>query len=345
MPGFTNVIRLDRIEAKIEGTRGTAETTMTRPIVFPDGKASWTYEADEAIVPESLRSYHASDADNTTVGISRSTLNVEMLASYEELIWWLNLALKGSSLSGSTTGSTPPGYTYAFTPTAASDDLATATFKCGDGSAAYVFDRGVVNTLTLRWNPAGTGADAYWAISATILCRFQGTTTFDAPAAVTRHKIVAKGTKVYLDATGGTIGTTQVTNQIRSGSITITNNVEEKIFSESSSVTADDFARGEQVISFDLMRELTADTEFALARAGTVRKLRIEKTGDAIGTSPTTNYLLRIDLPVARYTPRIAPNWQGQNRVVPMSGRGLRNSSNTVPITITSVIAASTVAA
>lgn len=344
MAGFTNVIVLDRIEAKIEGTRGTAESTMTRPIVFPQGRASWTFEADEAITPETLRSYHATDADNTTVGVSISRLNIEFIASFEEIIWWWNLALKGSNLTGTTTGSTPAGYTHTFTPTAATDDLATATFKVGDGAVAYILDRGVVNTMTMRWNPA-RGGDAYWMVSVEIFCRFGGTTTFDAPSALTRHKIAAKGTKVYVDATGGTIGTTQVTGQIRSGSITITNNIEEKQMTEDDSVMADDFARGEQVISFEIVRELTADTEFAHLRAGTVRKIRISKEGDNIGSTPTTAYLLKIDFPVARYTPRLAPNWQGQNRVVTMAGRALRNSSNTVPITAVSVIAAETVTA
>jgi hypothetical protein len=342
MAGYTNVLTLDRIEAKIQGARDTAETVMTRPIVFPQGKASWTYTSDEAIVPETLRSYHASDADNTTVGISTSRLNIEFIADYDTLPWWLDLALKGAILTGVTTGSTPAGYTYTATPTAATDDLAVATFKCGDGAIAYLFDRGVVNTMTIRWNPA-VGGDPYFMVSVDIWCRFQGTTTFDSPAALTRHKIPAKGTKVYIDTT--TLGSTQATGVIRSGSVTINNNIEEKQFTEDSSVMSADFARGEQMITFDLMREMTADTEFALLRAGTVRKIRIQNTGAAIGTSPATNYLLQIDLPAARYTPSMSPNWQGQNRVQTLSGRGLRNSANTVPITATVVNAISAVTA
>lgn len=341
---YTNVLVLDRIEAKIEGTRGTAESTMTRPVVYPVGKASWTYEADEAITPETLRSYHATDADNTVVGVSISRLNIEFIATYEEIIWWMNLALKGSNLTGTTTGSTPAGYTHTFTPTAATDNLATATFKCGDGAVAYLFDRGAVNTMTMRWNPAA-GGDAYWMVSVEIFCRFKGTTTFDAPSALTRHKIAAKGTKVYVDATGGTIGTTQVTGAIRSGSITINNQIEEKIFSEDTDYASADFGRGEQIITFDIVREYLADTELAFLRAGTVRKIRISKEGDNIGATPTTAYLFKIDLPVARYTPRLAPSWQGQNRILTMAGQALRNSGNTVPITAVSVISTETVTA
>lgn len=344
MAGYTNVMVLDRVEAKIQGARDTAESTMTRPIVFPHGKASWTYEADEAIMPESLRSYHATDADNAVVGVAVSRLNLEMIMSFEEAVWWWNLGIKGGNLSGTTTGSTPAGYTNTSTPTAGSDDLAVATFKVGDGATAYLLDRGVVNTMTMRWNPA-RGGDAYWMMAVEIFCRFKGTTTFTGPSALTRHKIAAKGTKVYIDAVGGTLGSTQVTGAIRSGSVTINNNIEEKQNSEDTDYMAADFGRGEQIITYDIVREHLADTEAALLRAGTPRAIRIEKTGDAIGTSPTTNYLLQIDMPVARYTPRMAPNFQGQNRILTMSGQALRNAANTVPITCKSVIAASSVAA
>ncbi len=53
----------------------------------------------------------------------------------------------------------------------------------------------------------------------------------------------------------------------------------------------------------------------------------------------------RIDLPAFRYTPRMAPNWQGQNRILTMSGEALRNAANTVPILTATVISAATVTA
>jgi hypothetical protein len=343
---YGNVLTLDRAEVKIQGARGTAESVMTRPVVYPHGRLSWTEEKDEGIVAETLRSFHASDADFATVGVSRCRINLEFIATYEELPWWWCVAIKGGAgqRTGVATGSTPAGYTYTSTPSGGTDDLDVFTMKVGDGAVAYLIDRCVVNTMTLRWNPA-QGGDAYWMVAVEIFGRFQGTTTFDAPAALTRHKIAAKGTKVFIDAAGGTIGATQATGAIRSGSVTITNNIEEKQFSEDDTVVSADFARGEQVITAELVREMTSDTEPALARAATVRKLRIEKTGDNIGSTPTTDYRLRIDVPVFRYTPRLAPNWQGQNRIATLAGRGLRNSGNAVPITLSAVNALATVTA
>jgi hypothetical protein len=77
------------------------------------------------------------------------------------------------------------------------------------------------------------------------------------------------------------------------------------------------------MITFELMREMTADTELRLPAGRHGPQDPDQNTGDNIGTTPTTNYLLQIDLPAARYTPRMAPNWQGQNRVQTLSGRGV----------------------
>lgn len=342
--GYTNVLVLDRAQAKIEAARGTAETTMTRWLVYPNGRLTWTYEAEEGITPETLRSFHATDADNISVGISRSRINLETYVAYDEIIWYLNCAMDGSNLTGSAIGSTPESYTYTLTPSSATDDLSTFTLKAGDPSVCYKFDRCVINRITMRANPA-MGGDQYWMASMEIVARFRGTSSFDSPSDITRKKAIAKGTKLYIDASGGTIGTTQITGRLRSVSLTIDNQIEEKIFMENTDYTYDDFARGEQLITWDMALEHSSDDQAAIARAGTVQKIRILKTGDTIGATPTTTDKFQIDMPVARYVPRLAPAFQGQNRVLTLSGRALRNSSNAVPITITCVNARSSITA
>lgn len=344
--GLTNVQVFDRIEGKIEAVRGTAETTMTRPIVFPYGQGRWTWEADDSVVAETLRSYHARHADSSIVGVAVARINLEMIMTYEEIIWWNCLILGGGSArrTGTTTGSTPAGYTYPFTPSGGTDDLDSATFKLGDGAAAYKFDRGLVNTATYRWDPA-RGGGTFWMLAVEIWARLIGTTTFDSPSAIARRKIKAAGTKVYIDEPGGTIGATQVLNAIRSGSITVNNQLEEKVFSEYEDKTADDVGRGSQLITYDLQREHNSDTEAAKLRAGTLRKIRILKEGDTIGASPATKYKWQVDLPVAQYKPTMGPDWRGQNRVLGYQGEALRDDTTTVPITATSVIASSSVAA
>jgi hypothetical protein len=328
---YANVLVLDRAQAKIEGTRGTAESTMTRWLVYPNGRLTWTYEAEEGITPETLRSFHATDNDSISVGISRSRINLETYFCYDEGIWYLQSALDGNNRTGSAVGSTPETYTYTLTPSSATDDLDTFSLKAGDGSVAYKFDRCVINRITLRANPA-MGGDQYWMASMEIFCRFRGTTSFDSPSDISRKKIVAKGTKLYIDTLGGTAGSTQITGRLRSFSLTIDNQIEEKIFMEDTDYVSGDFARGEQLITWEMALEHTSDDQAAIARAGTAQIFRILKEGDTIGATPTTKDTLRITMPVGRYIPRLAPSFQGQNRIMTMSGRALRNSSNAVPI-------------
>src|SRR5205085_2502473 len=83
------------------------------------------------------------------------TIAIEARLSYEEIPWWFSMALKGGSATrtGTTTGSTPPGYTYTITPNDTADDLDTFTLKIGDPSVCYIYKRVVVNSMTLRCNP------------------------------------------------------------------------------------------------------------------------------------------------------------------------------------------------
>jgi hypothetical protein len=140
------------------------------------------------------------------------------------------------------------------------------------------------------------------------------TTTFDSPAAISRNMVSAvTGNKVYLD-TSSSIGTTQLTGRARSFSLNIANNIEDKYFAETGADPHTDFGRGDQVVTGDLALEALDDTQFALMRADTDIKLRIENTGAQIGTTPTTNYLLQLDLPQAKLdAPARAP--MGQNWV------------------------------
>jgi hypothetical protein len=336
---YQNVQVLERAQVKIEGTRGTAETTMTRWLYFAPGALTWQYNQDLEEINEVTRTY--ATAVDRQLGIRTVRINLEINLTFEEGIWWLNCALDGSNLSGTTTGSTPAGYTYSLAQNVSADDLATFTMKAGDPGNPYLFKRCAVNQATFRWNPQ-VGGDTCWKASFEIWAIFVGTTTFDAPSDITRNRVLARGTKFYSD--DSTLGSGQVTGAIRSGEFTINNNLEEKVFSESTVDTHTDFARGPQIVTGSAVWEFLNDTEFAKMRAGTIRKVRIEQTGPQIGVTPTTNYLWRVDFPNAKW---LAPTfgYAGQNKIITIPWVGQWASSATQPIQITDVIAASTVAA
>lgn len=339
--GYTNVQVLERAQAKIEGTRGTGETTMTRWWYFPLGAMTWTYDQELEEIIETTRTY--ASAVDRQLGMRAVRINVELNLTFEEAIWWLNCSLDGSNLSGTTTGSTPAGYTYSLAQNVSADDLATFTLKAGEPGNPYKFIRCAVNKATFRWNPQ-RGGDTCWRMAAEIFAIFVGTTTFDAPSDITRNRVLARGTAVYIDASGGTIGTTQLLNTVRSGEFTIDNQLEEKFFSENIVDAHTDFGRGSQIVTGSIVMEYLNDTEFANMRAGTVRKIRIQRQGDQIGLTPTTNYLWRADFPNAKW---LAPSfgYAGQNKIITMPFVGQWASSATQPLLISDVIAASSVAA
>lgn len=341
MAGIANVDILERAQVKIEGTRGAAETTMTRWIYSPPQKISWQYLQDLETIEELTRTY--ATAVDRQLGIRMVRINVEILLTYEEAVWWLNAALDGSNLTGSTTGSTPAGYTYTLAQNVSADDLASFTMKAGDATNIYKFSRCMVNKATFRWNPQ-IGGETTWRMVAEIWAIFVGTTTYDAPSDQTRTRILARGTGVYVDTT--TIQTTLLTATIRQGEFTIDNQLEEKVFSENTVDPYTDVARGSQIVTGSIVMEnnAAAEAEFVLMRAGTVRKIAILQTGAQIGVTPTTNYKWQVQFPTAKW---MAPNksYAGHNSIITFPFVAQWAAAATQPIIVTDVNALATVTA
>lgn len=338
---ITNVDILERAQVKIEAVRGTAETTMTRWLYYPPQKFTWQYQQDLEEIEEITRTY--ATAVDRQLGIRTVRANIELLLTYEEAVWWLNCALDGGNLTGSTTGSTPPGYTYTLAQNVTADDLASFTMKAGDTTNIYKFSRCMVNKATFRWNPQ-QGGETTWRMVAEIWAIFVGTTTYDSPTDQTRTRILARGTKVYSDDT--TLGSGQLLNTIRQGEFTIDNQFEEKIFSENTVDPYADVARGAQLVTGSIVMENNAagETEFGKMRAGTVRKLRISQTGALIGSTPTTNYLWQVDFPNAKW---MAPQkgYAGHNSIITFPFVAQWTASATQPVIVTDVNALASVTA
>lgn len=310
---YGNVQAFQRVQAAIETVRGTAIGTMTRWLpVLQSGGFIVTYSREREDVPEQLRSFQG-DRD-TQILAEAVTFTIEARLSFDEVPWWFSMALKGGSATriGTTTGSTPPGYTYTITPSDTADDLDTFTFKIGDTSTCYQYKRAVINTMTLRCNP-NAGGEASWRITMDGMAIYVGTSTFDAPSDITRNMVPALGSKLYLD-TASAIGTTQITNLVRNFSVTVNNNIEEKRFVDSGVAAHTDFGRGLMRVTGDFTMEHTVDTYFALHRANTNTKIRLESTGANIGATPTADYRLRVDIPQAKLDSP-SESYVGNNKV------------------------------
>lgn len=340
---YTNTIMLSGAQVKIEAVRGTPETTMTRWLYPTAGSLQWTYTQDHDDITENNRSFHGHSA--FALGRYDNKFTYEERVSFEDVVWWLNCALDGANLTGSTTGSTPPGYTYTLTPQSAVDDLSTFTMKFNESGNIYKIDRCAVNKATFKWDGGIGSSQASWLMTLEIFGRtLTPAATYDAVAERARTIVTSRGTALYIDEPGGTIGTTQVLQALRSGEITIDNQIELKAFSEDTVTSAADFARGEQLFTGSLVMEFKNDTEFAKMRAGTARKIRIKNTGALIGSTPTTNYLLQFDIGNAFW---MAPSFSfsGQNMIYTLGWMGYKSSTLAVPMNVVAVNASSTITA
>ncbi len=218
------------------------------------------------------------------------------IATYEDAPWWFQLAVKGG-VTGVTTGSTPAGYTYAFAPSNAVDDLKSMTLEFNDAGNPYESGQVMVNSWTLRGD-ADSNDEPGWMFEAELLGRDWATTVYTAALTDrTTEVITARGTKLFVDTT--TIGTTQVTGKLISWSISGNNNIHFKAFAEDELYfAANKVGRGVRTFDAQFTLEFDNDAEFANYRAAIAvqRKVRLERVGSNIGSTPTTDKKLTIDL-------------------------------------------------
>jgi hypothetical protein len=113
----------------------------------------------------------------------------------------------------------------------------------------------------------------------------------------TREMIAGPGTDLYLDATGGTIGTTAITGRFISFSVTYNSGLSTfKRFMENTDSFTAKPDLGMRRVTGQLRLEYDRLDEWNLFEAGTARKLRIKQTGSTINVSPATTKEATIDV-------------------------------------------------
>jgi hypothetical protein len=227
-------------------------------------------------------------------GRERVSFSVTEEATFEDLPWWLQMGVKGG-VAGSA-GTTD--YTYTFVPSVATDDLKSATFEYGETGNPYESQQCMIDSFTLRMD-ADNDAEPGWMFDATMLGRNRATTAFTGSLTDRAREIItARGTKIFIDDAGGTIGTTQKTGSLISCSITVNNNIHYKAFAEDITyVAANKVGRGNRTMDAQFTFEFDADTEFAKYRATAPaqRLIRIEREGAAV-INTTIYPRMRIDM-------------------------------------------------
>lgn len=270
--------------AGLESTRGTS-VTPTRLVYFEDG--SHSQEIATIRPPERRASYF--EAFRSYAGIERNTLEFSGDVTYDDLIWWANLHVKAVA---SGTGASADK-TWAFAPSATTDDLKSATVQFGyaDGIGAtrpaWEVEHVLGDELTLTWTKGEAVRFASRLMTpeaAEQISAFTGSLS-------DRTTVSALGTTtaVYIDPS--TIGTTADANVIEA-SFTLNNGFAYLDTLNGTNVAKDLLRPSPRTWRLELTRYYADDTERDAYVAKTLRKIRIQTTGPALGSS---NYRIRLD--------------------------------------------------
>lgn len=254
-------------------------------------------------------------------------------ATFEDLPWWLQAALKGGVTGGAGDAGSPPMYTYAFNPSNTADDIKSFTLERGTTTLPYKFNQAMVNQLTIRIDPDN---EAAWMLDIEAMSRKPAQTAMTgAISDRTRELIRAPGTQLFVDTT--TIGTTQVSGRFIGGSVTIQNSLNFKAFSEDEDdYAANKVGRGMRLVTAQFSFEHDSDTEFANYRDATAgaplkRKIRVKRIGSVIHDAVTKD----VTLDVYGYWSAAAMDYRENNKIITLTLAGARDATATATIIAT----------
>lgn len=300
----TNELILRKVQAGLETTPGTG-VAATR-VVYAQTQLSYNQPVQEFVDQSGTRFADRRFAQGrATVGLSATDM-----VTFEDLPWWMQLGIKGGvaatnpTTPGTGSGSATVGYGYYFKPSASVFDLKTATLEVGEPGNVYKTTQAAVNSFTLRFDPDSNSEPA-WMIDLELISRDLASSTYTgALSDRTTYPATAAGTKVYMDAVGGTLGTTQLVGRLISGSITYANGLHYKAFSEDALYAAANKIGFDRVkVTGQLVLEFNTDTEFAKFRTGVGTMVRLEREGpDIAGTTGPVKRKITVDMPLCYYT-------------------------------------------
>jgi hypothetical protein len=151
---------------------------------------------------------------------------------------------------------------------------------------------------------------------------FAGVATPGIPSLV-EEKIVAAGTKLYIDPASGTLGTTQIKQRFISFNVTVNLNLDPKTFMEDEDGPGGVYGRGKLEITFQIRLEADRPDEYRQLKRLDRLGIRIEKLGSDLGGG--VRKMARIDIPKAIWTERTKET-RNNNLTQTLAGRALLNT-------------------
>lgn len=285
-------IILDRVQAGLETTRGTA-VAATRKLYVTGRNQS--YDRTLAARSSATGTYQGRRA--ASYSRAMGGLQLTDVLTFESAPWWFMLCMSKTPAAVGDSGTPTEAQARTYKPDMASDTLASATIEGIDKQTSYDWAQAMVNQWNIRWDSDST-SDPDYLIETTLL------TLAPVPAAQTgsigdrtEEAIPCRGTKVYIDDGGDAIGTTQRTGMAISGSISGNNNLSFPGYSENETGPAPGVViRGEATVDAQLVLSFQNDDDFADFRSDipVFKKIRLERSGTTIHT--TVKKRIRFDI-------------------------------------------------
>lgn len=284
----TGVKALRKIQLGRETTPGTAvaATSIWRGLgVLSDDRETVFPEEDVGILGGVDRAYVPKLAASLSMG------SVE--ATYQQILHLLEAGILTATPTADGVG-TDFIYEYPF-PTTSLPTIKTYTLEGGDNAGAEEMEYAFVQSLTLE----GSAGEALM-MSADWVGRKVTPSTFTGALSIPAvEDILMSKAKVYVDAVGGTIGTTQLTQtvlsmnlQYNTGLVPVWTADGELYFTMHKNVMP------EATLELTFEHNAACIAEKAIWRAGTPRQIQIKWEGSAFGTPGTTysNHTLILNL-------------------------------------------------
>lgn len=311
---------LRRIQLGLEST-GTPGTAVAATTVL---RMTGTIEDQREVVfpAEEIGLLSGTDRQYTAKYLAAITTEGEL--TFEQAGYILGAGVQDSTA----TTDTGSGYVYTYSlPTTAQRVPFTYTIEGGDDQEAEEMEYSFVKEFTLSGN-----AGEAWMVSANWAGRQVSTSTFtpstDAPVPTVEEVLFSK-TKLYIDETSDTIGTTQKSNTLLAAELKVTTGFQEVptangelYFSFVKQVAP------EVVLTITFEHDGVAAAEKAKWRAGTARLIRLQALGSALTSNGTySNKTFRVDL-AGKWEKFDKIDEQDGNDIIKATFRGRYNSTS-----------------
>lgn len=272
-----SVVPVTVLQAGAEGTAGTlAAATHVVDHTPGTGKVSRDISMIKVVQAGSYASMHRSYA-----GAEVTTVSYSAPATYDRLVTPFLQVLNGTA----TASGTAANKTWAFTSISdTTDDLASYSFELGGPNWPSAYKVAGVKATSLEINIIHDSAweYTYEGVGMAVTVGTAVTGSLSLPS--TLVDILGPNTKVYVDTSGGTVGTTQLTGVVVSGNIRLRTGMTPRHTLDGQNSPYRIARSGRRSTEAKLVIEFAAATEYTAWAAGTERLVRIQATGPSLGT-------------------------------------------------------------